>query len=102
MNIAPEPIDGHPNLRTSPAQHVTNRRDFTDKFSGPYCKGEGEGAGDGGFGGVDVWRWLNGKERRLTYFPRGTRWGESCDRVDLAVAGRSLVVGEERTRRKGA
>lgn len=32
MNIAPARIDGHPNLRTSPVQHVINRADFNEKF----------------------------------------------------------------------
>lgn len=92
MNIAPQRIDGHPNLRTSPHQHVLNRADFNGKFLDP--------TNVSGLKGVDVWRWLRGGERRYTYHPRGTEWGRSCDRVDLVVAGGSLVGlkkgGEER------
>ncbi|KAK8861874.1 exodeoxyribonuclease III [Apiospora arundinis] len=32
LNVAPDERDGHPNLRTFPAQHVQNRVDFNDKF----------------------------------------------------------------------
>ncbi len=88
MNIAPQRIDGHPNLRTSPHQHVLNRADFNEKFLDP--------TNAAGFRGVDVWRWLRGRERRYTYHPRGIEWGKSCDRVDLVVAGWSLVGWEDR------
>jgi exonuclease III len=79
MNIAPSRIDGHPNLRTSPVQHVRNRADFTTRF-----------LGDKGWG-VDVFRALHGSKRKYTYHPRRGEWGASCDRVDLIVAGRSLM-----------
>ncbi|KAF7505876.1 hypothetical protein GJ744_012498 [Endocarpon pusillum] len=87
MNIAPQRIDGHPHLRTSPHQHVLNRADFNEKFL------RRENAA--GFQGWDVWRLLRGGERRYTYHPRGTGWGRSCDRVDLAVAGAGLVGGHD-------
>lgn len=87
MNIAPQPIDGHPNLRTSPHQHVINRADFNAKFLDPHNLH--------GLAGVDVWRYLRGPERKYTYFPRGQQWGSSCDRVDLVVAGKGLVEREE-------
>ena len=96
MNIAPKRIDGHPNLRTSPHQHVLNRADFNEKFL------DRENAA--GFQGWDVWRLLRGGERRYTYHPGGTEWGRrsSCDRVDLAVAGGSLVGrGEKASQEKG-
>lgn len=79
MNIAPARIDGHPNLRTSPVQHVQNRADFTTKF-----------LGDWGWG-VDVFRALHGSKRKYTYHSRRGEWGASCDRVDLIVAGKSLM-----------
>lgn len=91
MNIAPQRIDGHPNLRTTPHQHLLNRADFNKKFLDP------ENAA--GLQGSDVWRLLKGSERRYTYHPRGTEWGRSCDRVDLAVAGGSLVGHEHRARK---
>jgi hypothetical protein len=37
MNIAPERIDGYPNLRTYPHQHVVNRKDFLGRFIGGWC-----------------------------------------------------------------
>jgi exonuclease III len=82
MNIAPARIDGHPNLRTSPVQHVRNRADFNEKF---IC--------EGGWG-VDVFRALHGSKRKYTYHPRRGVWGASCDRVDLVVAAQSLMDGD--------
>lgn len=79
MNIAPARIDGHPNLRTSPVQHVKNREDFNKKFIG------GEGWG------IDAFRKLHGSQRKYTYHPRRGDWGASCDRVDLVVAARRLM-----------
>ena len=81
MNIARSEIDGHPKLRTVPAQHVKNRADFNAKF---FTAAEG-------MRGVDIFRHLHGQEKKYTYHPRGTPWGESCDRVDLIVVSRSLV-----------
>ncbi|ERF69574.1 hypothetical protein EPUS_01904 [Endocarpon pusillum Z07020] len=92
MNIAPQRMDGHPHLRTSPHQHVLNRADFNEKFL------HRENAA--GFQGLDVWRLLRGGERRYTYHPRGAEWGRSCDRVDLAVAGRNLVGHEDRASKR--
>ncbi|KAK8038456.1 DNase I-like protein [Apiospora rasikravindrae] len=34
LNVAPDERDGHPNLRTFPAQHVQNRADFNQEFFG--------------------------------------------------------------------
>jgi exonuclease III len=89
MNIAPTALDGHPNLRTSPTQHILNRKDFNDKFL--------DQENQEGFRGVDVWRFLRGRERKYTYYPRGRQWGSSCDRVDLIIVGPGMVgrVGKD-------
>lgn len=81
LNIAPSRIDGHPNLRTFPTQHVGNRADFHDKFLNP----------DNPFHGIDVWRYMHPDVRKYTYHSRGIEWGSSCDRVDLVVASQQLV-----------
>ena len=81
LNVAPENVDGYPNLRTFPEQHVVNRSDFNARFF----------RDQGGLRAVDVWRSLKGDEKRYTYFPRGRPWGSSCDRVDLIIASRSLT-----------
>lgn len=83
INIAPDARDGWPNLRTFPQAHVLNRADFHEKFL-DNKKEEGKL----GLGGVDVWREMHEDERRYTYYPRGRKWGTSCDRVDYFVAGR--------------
>lgn len=80
FNVARSVIDGWPNLRTYPEQHVRNRADFNAKFF----------EDEDGLRAVDVWRALKGRERRYTYFPRGRPWGSSCDRVDFAVVSRKL------------
>ena len=81
MNIARARIDGHPNLRTSPLQHVQNRADFNSKFvDDPQ-----------GMRGIDVFRHLHGDIEKFTYHPRGGSWGHSCDRVDLIIVSRALV-----------
>lgn len=82
LNVAPARIDGHPNLRTWPPQHVVNRADFNEKF----LLEENER----GLQAVDVWRKLRADEKRYTYYPRGRDWGSSCDRVDLILASRQL------------
>ena len=80
VNIARNTIDGHPNLRTSPSQHVKNRYDFNQKFFDA----------EDGFQGIDAFRELHGQQRKYTYHPRGIKWGSSCDRVDNALASRCL------------
>ncbi|KAF2103782.1 DNase I-like protein [Rhizodiscina lignyota] len=82
FNVAPARIDGHPNLRTWPAQHVVNRADFNSRFL--------DGRNGVGLRAVDVWRALKKDERKYTYYPRGREWGSSCDRVDLILASRKL------------
>jgi len=81
MNIARARIDGHPNLRTSPVQHVHNRADFNAKF---FTDADG-------LQGVDVFRYFHGEKRKYTYRGRGRPWGESADRVDLIIASKVLV-----------
>ncbi len=80
MNIARARIDGHPNLRTSPVQHVKNRADFNSKFF----------TDEKGLRGIDVFRHLHGDAKRFTYHSRGRMWGESCDRVDLIIVSQGL------------
>ncbi len=81
MNIAPGTLDGHPNLRTEPHQHVLNRADFNQKFFNA----------EDGLRAVDVFRNLHGDKKKFTYYPRNKEWGASCDRVDLIMASRTLV-----------
>lgn len=83
LNVAPARIDGYPNLRTFPQQHVINRADFNTRFLDPE--------NSSGFRGVDVWRHLKGDEKKYTYYPRTRDWGSSCDRVDLAIASQELI-----------
>ena len=64
MNVARSRLDGHPNLRTSPPQHVKNRYDFNQKFFDS----------EEGFRGVDVFRHLHGEKRKYTHHPRGHAW----------------------------
>ena len=81
MNIARQSIDGYPNLRTSPDQHVRNRYDFNQKFFHD----------DAGMKGVDVFRHLHKDQKKYTYWPRNRPWGSSMDRVDLIISSRILV-----------
>lgn len=83
LNVAPQRVDGHPNLRTYPEQHVINRADFNNRFLDPTK--------EDGFRGIDVWRKLRDEERKYTYHSPNRIWGSSCDRVDLAIASRRLV-----------
>lgn len=80
MNIARSHLDGYPNLRTSPQQHVINRADFNKKF---FDAEEGLKA-------IDTYRHVRGDERGYTYYPRGRKFVSSCDRVDLIICSGSL------------
>lgn len=80
MNIARSHLDGHPNLRTSPQQHVINRADFNKKFFDS----------DEGLKAIDTYRHIHADKRGYTYYPRGRKFGSSCDRVDLIICSRSL------------
>ncbi|KAF4550690.1 Hypothetical protein D9617_16g014780 [Elsinoe fawcettii] len=81
MNVARDERDGWPGLRTRPAQHVRNRRDFNERFFG---------AEDGGLGMVDTFREKNGERRGYSYYSRGVEWGRSCDRVDYVICSKGL------------
>ncbi|KAK4198002.1 Endonuclease/exonuclease/phosphatase [Triangularia verruculosa] len=96
LNIARGILDGHPNLRTHPAQHCINRADFNAKFFG---KEDNERANayvtvndedEACLDAVDVFRAIHGTERRHTYHPRTANWGSSCDRVDLILVSKCL------------
>jgi len=80
LNIARGALDGFPNLRTFPEQHVRNRLDFNTKFFD----------GSDGLRAIDSFRHLHDQQRRYTYYPHGGRFGYSCDRVDLIICSRSL------------
>ena len=99
INIAVAKIDGHPNLRIAPHQHVLNRRDFTRRFlgrsdtSGSEADEVGsvdEGA-SAGLNMVDTFRSLHPNKKGYTYYPRGRSFGESCDRVDMIICSRSFA-----------
>lgn len=105
LNIARCELDGYPNLRTRPYQHVLNRSDFNNKFfmdaaidmNRPKASYSGfekriPGAGNiQGLNAIDTFRHIHGSERRYSYHSRGLPWGLSCDRVDLVIASRSLA-----------
>lgn len=104
FNIACEGIDGFPDLRTFPRQHVLNRRDFLGRFLGIGGEGKGgeelggsgeeEGEGDDGsrsLNMVDTFRSLHPDARGYSYYPRGRSFGQSCDRVDMVICSRSLA-----------
>ncbi|ETN46129.1 uncharacterized protein HMPREF1541_00313 [Cyphellophora europaea CBS 101466] len=80
MNVARAHIDGYPNLREYPSQHVLNRRDFNEKFFGPE-----------GMNGVDVFRYFHGSQRKYTWHHASSPHGTKCDRVDLIIASKALV-----------
>ncbi|ROW13659.1 hypothetical protein VPNG_04595 [Cytospora leucostoma] len=118
LNVARGRLDGHPNLRTWPAQHSVNRADFNRKFfgdednrrAGAYVglnvdsgagtgvagtgkreNGDTDGEAEERFDGVDVFRALRGGARKYTYHPRiDGDWGSSCDRVDMIIVSRGL------------
>ncbi|KAF2148397.1 DNase I-like protein [Myriangium duriaei CBS 260.36] len=80
MNVARDRRDGYPRLRTKPEQHVKNRKDFAKWF---FDDPEELRA-------IDTFRQLHEDKRRYTYYPRGVKWGESCDRVDYVICSRAL------------
>ncbi|KAF2111033.1 Endonuclease/exonuclease/phosphatase [Lophiotrema nucula] len=92
FNVAPDERDGHPKLRTFPAQHVLNRADFLEKFFGKRREARRDItdlATASEWRGFDIWRETHGDQRGYTYYSRGREWGTSCDRVDYVIAGRS-------------
>jgi exonuclease III len=99
MNVAPKQIDGWPNLRTWPRQHVINRADFNEKFlsrgkyktnNGKDEVGQEENSDVKRWQGIDVWREMHPEERRYTYHPPNREWGTSCDRVDYVIASKKF------------
>jgi exonuclease III len=98
INIAVARIDGHPNLRVTPHQHVLNREDFIRRFLGNGGTSEldssdaaaTEDARSAGVDMVDTFRSLHPDKRGYSYYPRGRSFGESCDRVDMILCSRSL------------
>ena len=98
INIAVAKIDGHPNLRVAPHQHVLNRQDFTRRFLGNADNSELD-SGDGtttedvssvGLDMADTFRSLHPDKKRYSYYPRERSFGESCDRVDMILCSRSM------------
>ncbi|KAK6438020.1 hypothetical protein LTR95_005781 [Oleoguttula sp. CCFEE 5521] len=103
INIARAPIDGYPNLRTSPQQHTLNRQDFERRFFGKVNldalaagnRAEGLAAGHPpitGLGMVDAFRQLHPNTRAYSYYPRGRPFGSSCDRVDMILCTPRLAA----------
>ena len=93
MNIARNRIDAHPNLRTFPKQHCTNRADFEAKFfSGPVNDGpeQEEKSRATELGMIDTFRHLRPEQKSYTFYPRTKTFGESCDRVDMILISKSL------------
>lgn len=86
LNVASQPIDGHPRLRTKPDQHAKNRADFNTKFLD-------EDAVDG-LHAVDSFRHLHPNKKRYSWMPRTQEWKSSCDRVDYVLLSRSLLGPE--------
>ncbi|GAB7333099.1 hypothetical protein MBLNU13_g04771t1 [Cladosporium sp. NU13] len=98
INIAVARIDGHPNLRVAPHQHVLNRQDFTRRFLDNADTSELDSS-DGtatekvssiGLHMADTFRSLHPDKKGYSYYPRGRPFGESCDRVDMILCSRSL------------
>jgi exonuclease III len=99
-NIAVSAIDGHPNLRCFPHQHVLNREDFTRRFldkrksselDSDHSKTSGNVVNDG-LDLADTFRLLHPDKKAYSYHPRGKVFGESCDRVDMILCSRSLAI----------
>lgn len=81
FNVARSPMDGHPNLRIKPEQHVKNRADFEVKF---LVRAHTS------LQAIDSFRFLNPGTEKYTYHPRNRAWKSSCDRVDLILVSRTL------------
>ncbi|KAF2209225.1 hypothetical protein CERZMDRAFT_47723 [Cercospora zeae-maydis SCOH1-5] len=82
MNIARSRLDGHPNLRTQPIQHCTNRDDFEARFL--------QNSGLDSLRMIDSFRHLHLQTAGYTYYPRNADFGSSCDRVDMILLSRDL------------
>lgn len=81
MNVAKERVDGYPNLRVSPVQHVHNRADFNSKFF----------LDEAGIRAVDLFRHFHGQKKKYTWHSTNAPHGRVCDRVDYILASRELV-----------
>lgn len=81
FNVARSSMDGHPNLRAKPEQHVKNRADFEAKFLTQAHTS---------LQAIDSFRHLNPDTKKYTYHPRNREWRSSCDRVDLILVSRTL------------
>ncbi|KPI38919.1 uncharacterized protein AB675_5750 [Cyphellophora attinorum] len=81
MNVARSRIDGHPNLRTSPHQHVVNRKDFNERFF----------EDEDGMKGIDLFRHVHGNARKYTWHSTSHAHGSVCDRVDYVIVSRLLT-----------
>lgn len=94
LNVAPDERDGHPRLRTFPAQHVDtapNRASYKPVLASlPNMDSNPMRLGMDGMDGIDTFRHVHGSERRHSYHPWGRPWGSNCDRVDLTVVSRRL------------
>ena len=76
MNISRTTIDSFPHLRMG-EEHVKNRADFEEKIIR-------------GVGLIDTFRMVHGERRKFTYRPRGKKWGEGGDRVDMVLVSKGL------------
>jgi exonuclease III len=81
MNVARSRIDGHPNLRTSPYQHVVNRKDFNERFF----------EDEDGMRAIDIFRHLHSDARKYTWHSTSHAHGSVCDRVDYVIVSRLLT-----------
>jgi exonuclease III len=98
INIAVAKLDGHPNLRVAPHQHVLNRQDFTSRFLSNGKPSKLDSVDDtatyetssAGLDMADTFRSLHPDKKGYSYYPRGRSFGESCDRVDMILCSRSL------------
>lgn len=98
INIAVASIDGHPNLRVAPQQHVLNRQDFIRRFLDNTDTSELKTSDatatkhvpGTGLDMADTFRSLHPDKKGYSYYPRGRSFGESCDRVDMILCSRSL------------
>lgn len=98
-NIARSQLDGHPDLRAYPHQHVLNREDFQKRFlepehtaKGKRCEQDDNTTHQEGLGMVDVYRALHPDKREYSYHPRGRPFGSSCDRVDMIICSRTVAA----------
>ena len=99
INIACAPIDGHPNLRTFPHQHVLNRQDFLQRFLNDAAESKKNEHPPNvkvdrtlSLKMVDTFRALHPTTKGYSYYPRGRVFGASCDRVDMIMCSQSLAA----------